>query len=182
MDKLKQNVKLMPEDFVRLLYPYAKETQNKTGISLIAILAQAALESGWNKASMGWMYFGVKDTDGINGNEQLLITTEYSRRSDLRFPEIISVTPVIRNGSKYFKYVVKDWFRKYNSPEECFTDHANFFLRNPRYAKALAVRQNPYAFINEIANAGYATGPTYAQTLSSIANRIENIIVNENLR
>lgn len=179
---MRQSTKLTPEDFVRTFFPYAKETQNKTGISLVAVLAQAALESGWNKASIGWMFFGVKDTDGINGNEQLLVTTEYSRRSDLKFPEIISVTPVIRNGTKYFKYIVKDWFRKYNSPEECFTDHANFFLRNPRYAKALTVRQNPYAFINEIANAGYATGPTYAQTLSSIANRIENIIINENLR
>jgi flagellar protein FlgJ len=176
MNELVQNVKLTPFDFVRFLYPFAKETQDKTGISAIAILAQAALESGYNKASIGWMYFGVKDTDGLNGNEQLLTTTEYSRRADLKFPVIISVTPTVRNGQKYFKYVVKDYFRKYISPEECFTDHANFFLRNPRYTRALEVRDNPYLFFNEIAISGYATDPNYATLLSSIAKTIEKNI------
>ena len=173
MANLIQNTKLTPLDFVKLLYPFAKATQDKTGISAIAILAQAALESGWGKSCPGWMFFGVKDSDGLNGNEQLLTTTEYSRSATLKFPEIISITPCIRNGQKYFKYVIKDWFRKYVSPEECFTDHASFFLRNPRYAKALSVRENPYAFFVEIAKAGYATDPNYATLLGSIAKTIE---------
>lgn len=176
MANLIQNVKLSPLEFVRMLFPFAKETQDKTGISAVAILAQAALESGWGKSCPGWAYFGVKDSDGLNGNEQLLTTTEYSRRADLKFPVIISVTPTIKNGQKYFKYVIKDYFRKYISPEECFTDHASFFLRNPRYAKALAVRENPYAFFVEIAIAGYATDPNYATLLGSIAKTIEKNI------
>jgi len=170
-----------PVDFTKKFLPFAIETEQKTGISAIATLSQAALESGWGKSCPGWMFFGVKDTDGLNGNEQLLTTTEYSRRSDLKFPEIISITPVTRNGQKYFKYIIKDWFRKYNSPEECFTDHASFFFRNSRYANALLVRQNPYLFSIEIAKAGYATDPNYAQLLTSIAKRIEAIIQNENL-
>ena len=174
--ELKPNTKLSISDFVKFLYPFAKESENKTGINAIVILSQAALESGWNSSSPGWMYFGVKDTDGINGNEQLLVTTEYSRRYDLKFPEILSITPVIIKGQKYFKYRVKDYFRKYNSPEECFTDHAKFFLRNPRYKKALEVRNNPYQFITEIARAGYATDPEYANKLISIANRIEKVL------
>ena len=176
MNELKQNFKLTPEEFVRLLYPYAKETEDKTGMSAIAILAQAALESGWNSACPGFSYFGIKDTDGLNGNEQLLTTTEYSRRADLKFPQIISVTPTVRNGQKYFKYIVKDYFRKYESPEECFTDHANFLIRNPRYSKALEVKSDPIAFVKAIAVAGYATAPDYAQTLTSICNRITGIL------
>ena len=174
--ELKPNTKLTPDDFVKLLYPYAKQTQDKTGISAIAILAQAALESGWNKSSPGWMYFGVKDRDGLNGNEQLLVTTEYSRRADLKFPEIISIVPVIMNEQKYFKYTVKDWFRKYVSPEESFTEHANFLLRNPRYSKALSVKNDPYAFVNELAIAGYATDPNYSKLLTSLVQRIEKLI------
>jgi len=162
-----------PKEFVSAYFPFAKETEEKTGISAIAILAQAALESGWGKAAPGNMFFGVKDTDGINGNEQLLTTTEYSRRSDLIFPEIISVTPVLRNGQKYFKYVVKDYFRKYDTPEQSFTDHANFFFNNPRYASALEVRSDPYQFIDEIAKAGYATAPDYAELLKSVAKSVE---------
>ncbi len=164
---------MKPKEFVSTYLSFAKETEEKTGISAIAILAQAALESGWGKAAPGNMFFGVKDTDGINGNEQLLTTTEYSRRSDLKFPEIISVTPVLKNGQKYFKYVVKDYFRKYDTPEQCFTDHTSFFFKNPRYQAALEVKSDPYQFIDEIAKAGYATAPDYATLLKSVAKTVE---------
>jgi len=86
--------------FVDYLYPFAKASEDLTGISAIAQLAQGALESGWFKVAPGNMIFGVKDTDGVNGNEQLLITTEYSKSANAKFPNIISVTPVVRNGQK----------------------------------------------------------------------------------
>ncbi len=167
---------MKPKEFVQQYYSFANQTEQKTGISAIAILAQAALESNWGKAAPGWMFFGVKDTDGINGNEQLLTTTEYSRSANLKFPEIISITPVIRNGQKWFKYKVKDYFRKYDTPEQCFTDHGNFFLKNKRYAKALAVKNDAYKFIEEVAKAGYATAPNYASILKSVALMIEKHI------
>lgn len=167
---------MTPKDFVNQFMPYAKQTEGKTGINAIATMAQAALESGWGKAAPGNMFFGVKDTDGINGNEQLLTTTEYSRRPDLKFPVVLKVVPVVRNGQKFFKYTVKDYFRKYNTPEECFTDHCNFILRNPRYAKAVAVKHDAYQFIDAIAAAGYATDPNYATLLKSICKTIEKHI------
>lgn len=167
---------MRPSEFVKAYYPYAKETERKTGISAKVILAQAALESGWGKAAPGNMFFGVKDTDGINGNEQLIITTEYSRRADLKFPVIISITPVVRNGQKWFKYIVKDYFRKYHTPEECFTDHANFFFKNKRYSQALAVKHDPYKFAGAIAAAGYATDPNYASTLKQLVKMVEGCI------
>jgi len=159
--------------FVETYLPSARATQTKTGIKRIATLAQAAIESGWGKHAPGNMLFGVKDTDGVNGNEQLLRTIEYSKRSDLKFPVIISVTPVVRNGQKYFKYVVKDYFRKYDTPEQSFTDHANFFIRNKRYKKALAVKDDPYAFLQEVARAGYATDPNYYAKCRKVAMLIE---------
>jgi len=167
---------MTPKDFVTQFYPFAKQSQDKTGISAIAVLAQAALESGWGKAAVGNMFFGVKDTDGVNGNEQLLVTTEYSKRADLKFPEIISITPVIKNGQKYFKYKVKDYFRKYDTPEQSFTDHCNFLLANPRYKAALAVKSDPYAFVDAIAAAGYATAPNYSAILKSIISQIEKYL------
>ena len=66
---------MKPKDFVAKYKPFALETQTKTGICFKATLAQAAVESGWGEAAPGNMFFGVKDTDGINGNEQLLVTT-----------------------------------------------------------------------------------------------------------
>ncbi len=164
---------MKPSLFVAKYLPFAKQTETKTGISAIAILAQAALESGWGEHAPGNMFFGVKDTDGINGNEQLITTTEYSKRMDLKFPEIISVIPVTIRGEKFFKYTVKDYFRKYNSPEESFTGHAQFFLKNPRYAGALQVKAEPMLFIDAIAKAGYATAPDYADILKGVAKTIQ---------
>lgn len=167
---------MKPKDFVTAYLPQANIAQAETGISAIAILAQAAVESAWGRAAPGNMFFGVKDTDGVNGNEQLLRTTEYSRRSDLKFPEIISVTPVIRSGVKMFKYVIRDYFRKYDSPADCFKDHGNFLLKNKRYSEAIKVKSDPRLFINAVAKAGYATDPNYAKTLNTVIGMIEKLI------
>lgn len=161
---------MLPKDFVAAYLPFALETQRKTGISAIAILAQAALESGWGKSAPGNMFFGVKDTDGLNGNEQLVRTVEYLSRPNAKFPEVISVTKV---GRRRWKYVVKDYFRKYDSPEGSFTHHAQLFLKAPRYAKALAVGASPGDFFREIAAAGYATAPDYFKVLNAVARLIE---------
>src|ERR1700749_851912 len=113
---------MKPKDFVLKYYPFAKETQVKTGIDARVILAQAALESGWGENAPGNMFFGVKDTDGVNGNEKLLTTVEYSRNYTINVPQIIS--NVFNPVTKLWRFVVKDYFRKYPSPEESFTDHA----------------------------------------------------------
>jgi flagellar protein FlgJ len=164
---------MTPKEFVTKYLPFANITERKSGISAIAILAQAAVESGWGSVAPGNMFFGVKDTDGINGNEQLLTTTEYHSDATHKYPQILGITPIVLNGKRLFKYRIKDWFRKYSTPEECFTDHANFFLRNPRYKNAVAYGKNPYSFVELIAKAGYATDPNYAKTLTAVIKMIE---------
>mgnify|MGYP001943642129 CR=1 FL=1 len=161
---------MKPADFVKAYYPYAKQTEEKTGIDARFTLAQAALESAWGASAPGNMFFGIKDTDGINGNEQLLRTTEVLKNPNVKFPEIISITK--RPDGKY-TYKVKDWFRKYDTPEGSFTDHACFFFTYSRYNKALEVRQDPYRFAEEIAKAGYATDPNYTNVLKSVIKTIE---------
>lgn len=54
--------------------------------------------------------------------------------------------------------------------------HVNFFFQNPRYSAALAVKSDPYQFIDEIAKAGYATVPDYAELLKSVAKSVENAL------
>lgn len=164
---------MTPSEFVKAYYKYAKQTQDKTGIDAKFILAQAALETGWGKSVPGNMFFGIKDTDGINGNEQLLRTTEVFKNPNVKFPEVISVTK--RPDGKY-NYVVKDWFRKYETPEGSFTDHACFFFTYNRYKKALDVKNDPYKFAEEIAKAGYATAPNYASALKGVIKTIEKYI------
>ena len=166
------------KEFVTAYYAEALKTQEKTGIAAIAILAQAAQESGWGRVAPGNMFFGVKDTDGLNGNEQLLTTHEYSRRADEKYKNIINVKPVMIKGQKFFEYKIQAYFRKYNTAEECFTDHANFILQHKNYAKALLVKNDVQKFIDELAAAGYATDPNYAGNLKKIAAMINKILVN----
>ncbi|WP_454988640.1 glycoside hydrolase family 73 protein [Capnocytophaga sputigena] len=165
---------MTPKEFIKQYKPFALETERKTGISHLFTLAQAALESGWGKNVPGNMFFGVKaGKDTPSEKKQLLTTTEILSSPNLKhlFPLVISVKML---SSGKYKYEVKDWFRKYDTPEECFTDHAQFFFRNKRYAKALEVKADPYKFAEEVAKAGYATAPDYANSLKKIIKMLES--------
>lgn len=162
---------MTPKEFVKKYKPFALETERKTGISHLFILAQSALETGWAKSIPDNNMFGVKAKTGTPPEKrQLVVTKEVLSSPNVAFPEIIRITK--RADGKY-QYEVKDWFRKYDSPEESFTDHANLFMNNKRYAKALLVRSDPYKFAEEVAKAGYATEPTYAERLKVVIRTIE---------
>lgn len=165
---------MTPKEFITKFLPYALETERNTGISALFILAQSALETGWGKSVPGNMMFGVKSKESMPAEKrQLVQTTEILATDKAKFPVIISIEK--RSDGKY-KYIVKDWFRKYDTPEESFTDHAKLFLTNKRYAKALEVKTDPYKFAEEVAKAGYATEPTYAERLKKVIRKVEEII------
>jgi flagellar protein FlgJ len=159
---------MTPEEFVKTYLPEAKKVEAKTGFHYLIPLTQGALESGWGQKAVGNNFFGIKDTDGVNGNEQLITTTEYLSTDKVKFPVILKI---VKAGNK-FKYTVKDWFRKYPSAELAFTDHVNFFLKNPRYSKAIKVKNVPAMFFDEIAKAGYATAPDYSEQLKQVMKSV----------
>lgn len=163
---------MTPKEFIKHYKPFALETERKTGISHLFILAQAALESGWGERTFGNMLFGIKARPETPADKkQLLRTTEVLSSANVVFPKIISIKK--RADGKY-TYTVLDWFRKYETQEECFTEHAQFFFKNNRYAKALLVRSDPYKFAEEVAKAGYATAPDYANSLKKIIKMLES--------
>lgn len=159
---------MTPELFVKTYLPEAKKVEAKTGFHHLIPLSMGAHESAWGTKAPGNNFFGIKDTDGVNGNEQLITTTEYMATDKAKFPVILKI---VKAGTK-FKYTVKDWFRKYPSAELAFTDHVNFFLRNPRYATALKYKAEPGKFFEEIARAGYATDENYAVKLKEVMKSV----------
>ena len=162
---------MTPKEFIKQYKPFALETEHKTGISHLFTLAQAALESGWGERTFGNMLFGIKARPETPADKkQLLRTTEVLSSANAVFPKIFSIEK--RADGKY-TYSVLDWFRKYETQEECFTDHAQFFFKNKRYAKALLVKSDPYKFAEEVAKAGYATAPNYADSLKKLIKTIE---------
>lgn len=159
-------------NFVRALYPYAKMVEDDTGLNYRIQLAQAVAESGW-EIPEGFMFFGVKDTDGVNGNEIWVPTTEISDSPDEKFAHIIRIEPFTKDGKQYYCYTIKDYFRKYDSPYDAFYDHAKFFTDNPRYRNAWDVRQYPFMFATGIAKAGYATGLNYEKFLHDMIHSVD---------
>ena len=54
---------------------------------------------------------------------------------------------------------------------DSFGDHGRFFHQNPRYAAALAARDDPKEFARAINRAGYATDPAYSAKLIGFMDR-----------
>lgn len=165
---------MKPELFFKKLWPEALKSQQETGVPALVIMAQAALESSWGDSAPGHMYFGMKDSDGVNGNEQLLRTTEYDKTSTKKYPQILSVK--WDSVRKMYHYIVKDYFRKYNTPADSFTHHAQILSSKKRYRIAMAHKNEPYLFAAEIHKAGYATDPDYTKKLHTLMRRFESMI------
>lgn len=157
------------DQFIITYRDSAKKASELSGLNWKFLLAQAALESGWGKIAPGNNFHGIKAGIGWSGKTQLITTTEKSKYPDLKFPVIISIT---KQPNGLYKYKVKDWFRAYDTPEEGFNDHAQFFYRNKRYKKALEFKDGPERFIEEIRIAGYATDENYISLLKWIYNYI----------
>ena len=92
-------------------------------------------------------------------------------------------SPLAREANNHFgiKCHTKDWtgpgyykdddapnecFRKYESVQESYNDHAQFLRSRPRYANLFTLPANNYAaWAQGLKDAGYATNPEYAQRL-----------------
>ena len=165
-------MRLIEREFIAKYKDFALETEQKTGISHLFTLGQASLESGWGLHAPNNMFFGIKASATTPAEKRQLLRTQEVLPAVPQiedFPEIISVRKTA-NGQYYCQ--VRDWFRKYNSPEESFTDHARLLSQHPRYQKAMRYKNDPYRLAEEIAAAGYATDPKYAYKLKIIIDQL----------
>lgn len=163
------------KDFFDKYYDDALKCEKETGIPALFTLAQAAVESGWGEKAPGNMLFGIKAGTSWKGSRQLITTKEVHSDKKAIYPEVISITP--RADGKY-TYVVKDWFRAYDSPAESFIDHGRFLTGNKRYANAFQTT-DPKLFADNVAGAGYATDPNYAKTIKSIITSLSQLLIKE---
>lgn len=143
-------------DFVQQLWPWAREAADKLGVAPAALLAQAALETGWGrhimpsgkgKGDSAFNLFGIKTGRRWKGESVNIGTLEYEQGVAVR---------------------KKDKFRAYQSFGDSFNDYVDFLRSNPRYSKALASTADSRTFFKELQKAGYATDPRYAAKLTSV--------------
>lgn len=132
------------QQFFEKIKPMVIADMQKTGILASLTAAQAFIES--SKGNSGLTVkannlFGIKGE--YNGQFVTMLTTEY-----------INGVP----------QKVQAKFRKYPSWQESINDHSSLFLRAQRYANLRGCKDYKTACRNVQAD-GYATSPTYAQTL-----------------
>lgn len=151
--------KWVPDDaqeFVRELAPHALQAARKLGVSLRAVLAQAALETQWGTrmpvrgdGSSSNNLFGMKAGGSWDGKRINVPTLEFEDGVGVRR---------------------KAQFRAYDSPADSFADYARLVGDNPRYAEALGKGDDVLGFARGLVSGGYATDPAYASKIAAIAN------------
>ena len=157
-------------DFYNLLIEPARQIEDKHRIPAMFIIAQAALESGWGEKAIGNNLFGIKAGKKWGGSKQLVVTTEYLKDANAQFPVIISKT---RLKSGKYKYVVKDYFRDYDSMEHCLTDHAKVLML-PHFKHAIGIK-DPYLYAQAIQEGKkkYATAENYPDSIKAVVRTIK---------
>ena len=143
-----------PESFVENLWPHAQKAGAKLGVDPRAILAQAALETGWGKYPMAkgdgspsYNLFGIKADQRWTGDKALVNTLEF------------------REGVAQKE---KAAFRAYESFAQSFDDYADFLQSSERYQNALTAGDNAAMFAAYLQKGGYATDPNYADKITNI--------------
>lgn len=145
-----------PMEFVRDVLPHAEAAGRELGIDPKAIVAQAALETGWGSRV-------ARDGRGISGNNLFNIKAGpgwSGERLTVRTLEFEDGLPKPQSAA----------FRSYPDLKAAFADYVQFLKGNPRYAEALRNGRHAGHFADSLQAAGYATDPAYAQKLRSIIN------------
>jgi peptidoglycan hydrolase FlgJ len=153
-DKTQRSLGGSPETFLEALWPSAEKAAARLNLAPEALLAQAALETGWgrhvmsgNSGGSSHNLFGIKTGRRWDGDQVEVSTLEYKDGVALQ----------TRAG-----------FRAYDSFDASFDDYVSFVRDNPRYADALAVSDDAKAYFRELQKAGYATDPAYADKIARI--------------
>jgi len=139
-----------PERFVSRIWHHAQQAAHELGVNVRALIAQAALETGWGQ-------HGIKGQDGKNAHNLFGWKGERANTQ----------THEYRDGERRSE---RADFRAYASVAESFADYVRLLKDNPRYQKALRAGDNVEGFASALQKAGYATDPGYAEKISAIAN------------
>lgn len=141
-------------EFLETVAKLVVEENNRRGNPLFSsvVIAQAICESNWGQSTIMMKanaIFGIKATTSWKGKVYNANTQE------------------CYDGSTYTN--ITACFRAYNSLAESIADYFDLILGLSRYQGAINA-SSPLECITAIKNGGYATSPTYINTIMSIIN------------
>ena len=142
------------DEFIPTIAPLVQAENKKRGYPLFSsvVIAQAICESGWGQSTIMMKanaIFGIKATSSWKGKVYNANTQE------------------CYDGSTYTN--ITACFRAYNNLAESISDYFDLITKSERYRKA-CIANSPLQCITAIKNGGYATSPTYINTIMSIIN------------
>ncbi|WP_018277719.1 flagellar assembly peptidoglycan hydrolase FlgJ [Teredinibacter turnerae] len=147
-----------PEEFVATVLPAVQKAAEKLDVSASVLAAQSALETGWGNSVLAhsdgrstFNIFNIKADERWQGDSVELRSLEF-------------------NGSSFVPQ--KSRFRSYESLAAAVDDYIAFIKNNPRYQQALAASADGQRYIEELAEAGYATDPAYAEKIMRTHERV----------
>lgn len=141
-------------EFLETVSKLVVEENNRRGNPLYSsvVIAQALCESAWGQSQIMMKanaIFGIKAFSDWKGKVYNAKTQE------------------CYDGSNYTD--IQACFRAYNNLQESIADYFDLITKTERYRKA-CVANSPLECITAIKNGGYATSPTYINTIMSIIN------------
>jgi len=145
------------QQFIEKMLPQASAAARELGVDPRAIVAQAALETGWgtsqpaDASGASNNLFGIKAGANWQGAAVTSATTEFD-------------AGVAGRGNARF--------RAYETTDGSVRDYVSLLRDNPRYSAALNTGTDVRAFANALQRGGYATDPDYANKLVSVAEQL----------
>ena len=143
-----------PAHFVETLMPMARKAAAQLGADPRALIAQAALETGWGQKMItgadgkpSFNLFGIKSGGSWSGDSVSVSTLEF------------------RDGVMQRENA---GFRAYNSYQDSFDDYVQLLQDQPRYRQAVEHAAQPERFVHHLQEAGYATDPLYADKINRV--------------
>ena len=145
---------MQKNEFIPTIAPMVDAENKRRGYPLFnsVVIAQAICESAWGQSQIMMKanaIFGIKAFSSWKGKV-------YN-----------SKTKECYDGASYT--TIDACFRAYDNLQDSISDYFDLITRSERYRKA-CVASSPLECITAIKNGGYATSPTYINTIMSIIN------------
>jgi flagellar protein FlgJ len=147
--------------FIESIRPQATQAAAQLGVAPEAVIAHAALESGWGRHLPGdergssFNLFGIKATARDAASAVQAMTTEFTAGKADRMTQ---------------------GFRRYDTLQAGVADYATLLASNDRYAAALNTGSDVHAFAVGLQRGGYATDPDYVQKLTTTAASVRHYL------
>lgn len=133
--------------FAAAVLPSIRAAAERLGVAPRALLAQAALETGWGRHMPGNNLFGIKGQTAARSG-------------------FTALTREFRHGVAYTETAV---FRAYDRVSASVHDYADLLLGDGRYRGVRGLGNDIPGFAQALQRAGYATDPLYASKLVAVA-------------